>query len=225
MNTIKLALVDDDQLVVQLLSDLFSIQNDFEVLITANGGKAFLETLHQKKEAIDIVVLDLKMRDGDGIFTIGELKKEFPKLKVVVLSSHAGKQFTGHMIKLGVNAFLPKELDKEELLAILKEVHLKGHYFSNDQIEVLRQQVKTTLPQPAIDPRDELNRRELEVLELICQQYTAKEIAERLFISTKAVESRKSNLLFKLNVKNTAGLIIAAIQHGLVDPKSILLEN
>ncbi len=90
---------------------------------------------------------------------------------------------------------------------------------------MLRQQIKTTTPQLHLDPKDELSKRDLEVLELICQQYTAKEIAERLFISTKAVEARKSNLLFKLNVRNTAGLIIAAVQRGLVDPNEIMLKE
>lgn len=223
METIQLAVVDDDQLVVELLTDFFSCQEQFDVVITASSGNTFLEQLKDADKVPDMVLLDLRMEDGDGIAVTEELKKCYPSVKIIVLSSHARTSFTGYMLKLGVNAFLPKRIDKEDLLNILNEVNEKGFYFSADQVEVLRDQITSKSPKPLMTAQEKLNERELEVLELICRQHTAKEIADKLFVSVKAIESRKSNLLFKLGVKNTAGLIIYAIQHKLVNPDSIVL--
>ncbi len=220
---LNLAIVDDDHLIVQFLSDFFESEGTFTPHITAHSGNSFLEKLVNSNSFPDILLLDLRMNDGNGFFVIDELKIKFPQIKIVVLSSHANSSFIGQMMKLDVNAMLPKQLDKEELLTVLKEVADKGHYFSNEQLNTLRNQIKIKTPQLTFTPKDQLTEREIEVLELICQQYTAKEIADKLFISVKAVENRKSNLLLKLNVKNTAGMIITAVKHKLVNPDKIIL--
>lgn len=219
---INLAIVDDDKLIVQLLSDFIQKSERFEVGLTAHSGNTFLAKLENEENLPEIVLVDLRMDDGDGIFVIETIKRDFPEIQIVVLSSHARTTFIGYMLKMGINAFLPKQLDKTELLEILEEVVDKGHYFTTEQVEVLRSQIKVKSPELKFTPTEELTERELEVLELICQQYTAREIAEKLFITTKAVEARKSNLMLKLNAKNVAGLIIIAVQQKLIDPEKIL---
>lgn len=219
---LNLAIVDDDHLIVQFLSDFFESEGTFTPHITAYSGNSFLEKLANSNSFPDILLLDLRMNDGNGFFVIDELKIKFPQIKIVVLSSHANSSFIGQMMKLGVNAMLPKQLDKEELLTVLKEVADKGHYFSNEQLNTLRNQIKIKTPQLTFNPKDQLTEREIEVLELICQQYTAKEIAQKLFISVKAVETRKSNLMLKMNAKNTAGLIIMAVKYKLINPEKIV---
>lgn len=219
---LNLAIVDDDHLIVQFLSDFIESEGTFTPHITAYSGNTFLEKLANSSSFPDILLLDLKMNDGNGFLVIDELKIKFPQIKIVVLSSHAHSTFIGQMMKLGVNAMLPKQLDKDELIVILKEVARKGHYFSNEQLNALRNQVKIKTPQLTFNPKDQLTEREIEVLELICQQYTAKEIAQKLFISVKAVETRKSNLMLKMNAKNTAGLIIMAVKYKLINPEKIV---
>ncbi|MFT5824046.1 MAG: DNA-binding NarL/FixJ family response regulator [Crocinitomix sp.] len=220
---LNLAIVDDDHLIVQFLSDFFKSEGTFNPHILAYSGHTFIEKLSLNESYTDLILLDLRMNDGDGLFVIDELITNYPQIKIVILSSHASTTFIGQMLKLGVSAMLPKQIDKEELLNVLKEVMVKGHYFSNDQLIVLRKQIKIKTPQLTFNPKDQLTEREVEVLELICQQYTAKEIAKKLFISVKAVETRKSNLMLKMNVKNTAGLIITAVKYKLVDPEKIIL--
>ena len=223
MKQLNLALVDDDQLVIELLSDFFSKQPNVKVTLTATSGNSFINQLQKNDLLPDIVLLDLRMDDGDGLEVTQVLKTAFPSIKIIVLSSHVKNSFSGFLLKLGVNAFLPKRVDKQELLSIVYEVFERDYYFSNEQIELLRNQIASKVPTPRINTIDKLNTRELEVLELICHQHTAKEIADKLCISVKAIESRKSNLLSKLGVKNTAGLIVYAIQHKLVDVDSIVI--
>ena len=220
---INLAIVDDDQLVVQLLTNFLQEQDNLNVLITATRGNQFIEKLEYTKELPDIVLLDLRMDDGDGIETINQLTKKYSELKIIVLSSYYKASSTGYMLKLGVHAFLPKEIDQEELIEIINEVHNKEHYFTIEQIEILRNQISHKTPKQYTNPKDALSSRELDVLQFICQQYTAKEIAEKLFVTTKTIEAHKSNLLLKTGVKNTAGLIIYAVQNQLVNAEDIVL--
>lgn len=215
--TYQIALVDDDKLVVQLLKDYLHELDFINVCLTANSGNAFIELLKQH-EIPELVIMDLKMDDGTGLETMDYLAKHYPDLKIIVLSSYYKPGFLGHLLKSGGDAFLSKETDKEELAFIVKEVMEKGHYFSSEQVAILRQQVSNKTAPAQVYGKEKLSERELEVLSLICAQYTAKEIAERLFISVKTVEVHKSNLLLKTASKNTAGLIIYAAQQRLINP-------
>ena len=220
---IKVGVVDDNKLLVELISDFLSEQQFIKVVITAHSGNSFLQQLQDAIEQPDIIILDLKMADGDGIEVIEKLNKNHPALKSIVLSSYYSPNYLDYMLKIGVHAFIPKETDKELLLKIIYEVADKGHYFTSDQIRSLKSQAPVKRPLGIFgDTLEELTTREIEVLKLICQQKTAKEIGESLFISTKTVETHKSKLLEKSGVKNTAGLIIYAIKNSIVDPAALV---
>lgn len=224
-NTINVALVDDDFLVVQLLTQYLEKQTQtlFNIAITAHSGHQFIEKLEQTTTPIDILILDLKMKDGDGFYVLKEIAKKPSETKVIVLSSYYKPAYIGQMMELNAHAFLPKEIDKEELLEVIEDLYTKGYYLNEVQIEMLRRQIKPKSPKLHINPKDLLTSRELEVLELIVQQKTAKEIANMLFISPKTVEAHKSNLFSKTGVKNIAGLIMFAIQNELIDPNEFML--
>lgn len=225
-NKIKVAIVDDDSLVVQLLAQYLeqAKKSQFEVLFTANSGNVFIEKLTSDLyEEVDIILLDMRMRDGDGISVLEQLKQLTTNAKIVVLSSYYKDAYVGQMINLGVHAFLPKEIDKEELISIIEETYHKGHYFSKTQLTSLRNQIAPKAPKLHIQPKDTLTARELEILQLVAQQYTTREIADKLFISHKTVEVHKSNLLSKTGTKNTAGLIIYAIHHQLINPDDFMI--
>lgn len=219
---IQIALIDDDSLIVQLLTDYLNKITNFEVSITANSGNVFIEKL-KIEPTPDIVIIDLKMNDGNGLETIPTLTKSYPNLKIIALSSYYKPSFMGHLLKAGANAFLSKETDKEELVYIINEVVEKGHYFSAEQFTVLRDQISHKTIQTQLYKKEKLSPRELEVLKLICQQLTAREIADKLFVSTKTVEAHRSNLLLKTGVKNTAGLIIYAAQQQLINPNDFVI--
>jgi len=225
---INIAIVDDDQLVVQLLTVFLEKSDDpsFNVLLTAYSGNSFIEKLRSNSyDNLDLVLLDLRMSDGDGLFVLEQLKKLTSSIKIIVLSSYYKPAYIGQMMDLGAHAFLPKEIDKEELINTIKEVYIKGHFFRQEQLESLRAQIAPKAPKLQTDPKDTITPRELEILQLVVQQNTTKEIATKLFITTKTVEAHKSNLLSKTGAKNTAGLVMFAIQHRLINPDDFLIIN
>lgn len=223
MNNTNIAIVDDDTLVVQLLTEFLQQQNNFTVTLTANSGNSFLKQLAETENTPGIVLLDLRMEDGDGLQAIDALSLNYSQLKIIVLSSYYKASSIGYMLQLGVHAFLPKETDKEDLIHIIQEVNHKDHFFTTEQIAVLRKQISHKTPKHYANTKEALSTREIDVLQLICQQHTAKQIAEKLFVTSKTIEAHKSNLLLKTGVKNTAGLIIYAVQNQLVDVTDIVL--
>ena len=128
------------------------------------------------------------------------------------------------MLKCGASAFLPKEVSPDKLVAVIDEVVNKGHSFDTQQIDTLREQVSGRSPKPRLDKTQALTERETEVLQLLCEQLTAREIAEKLFITQRTVEGHKNNLMLKSGAKNLAGLVVFAIQAGIVNTGDIFLE-
>lgn len=222
---IKIAIVDDEALIVMLLNDYFSKHPRVVVSFTANDGSQLIENLRKADSLPDIVLLDLQMKELNGIETATILKKEFSDLKIIVISSYYKKSFLGHMLKLGINAFLPKGIHPNQLVEAIEDVFTKGYYFMEEQIEVMRNQISSNTPAPCLSTEEELSERETEILKLICQQFTAQQIADKLFISTRTVEGHKSNLLLKTSTRNLAGLVIYAVQKNLINIDDCLLTH
>ncbi|MBI9065720.1 MAG: response regulator transcription factor [Salinivirgaceae bacterium] len=222
---IKIALVDDEELVVKLLDQFLTATGGFKVVLTAFDGSEFLEKLKNGNVIPDIALIDMRMKIMNGIETVTELKKNFPDIKVITLSSHYENSFMGYMLKLGVNAFIPKGISPQLLLEVVQSVYDKGFYLSEDQIEIMRNQISASAPQPKFTKEETLSKRELEVLELICHQYSTAEIAEKLFITKRTVEGHRNNLFLKTGVKNIAGLVVFAVQKHLIDLNEYNLET
>jgi len=220
---IKLAIIDDDKIVSNLLQDYFSANSKITTLYIAHSGNQFLEYIHQENELPDIIILDLRMKDGSGLDVLDAISKEQKPFKIVVISTYYDLQYIGQMLKLGCDAFLPKEIDPKELITIIETVYQKGSYFTEAQIQHIRTQIAPKTPKLHLDAEKGLTERELEVLELLSQQLTTKEIAEKMFLSPKTVEMHKSNLLLKTGTRNSIGLIIYAIQHQLINPDQLML--
>jgi DNA-binding NarL/FixJ family response regulator len=220
---IKIAIVDDDIMVSALLRDFFERTGTIKTLYIANSGNQFLEEFGNNVEIPDVILLDLRMKNGSGLEVLEELSRMEERPKIIVMSSHYDASYMGQMLKLGCDAFLPKEIDPEELIEIMHKVYEYGHYFLEEQIVSLRKQVATKSPKLHLNSKDILSERELEGLELLCLQLTTLEIADRLFISPKTVEMHKSNLLVKTGVRNSVGLIMYAVQNKLIDPNNLML--
>ena len=221
MNNINLAIVDDDKLITKLLSDFLSKQENLQILFTALGGPEFLSKAEQSDILPDVLLLDLNMKEMTGIELTKIIRKEYPSIKIIVVSSHYKSNFTGFMIKTGVSAFLPKGISPYDLKEIIHEVYTKGVYFLDEQLGVIRDQLSSKSPKPILDPKNLLTERELDVLKLICRQKTAQEIGKELFVAKRTVEGHKNNLFAKTGTKNMAGLVIYAIQNELINIKDI----
>lgn len=225
MEKIKLAIIDDDYLIVTLLKSFFNQESTVEVVFDTTDGRLFLEFLEEEnKNAIDILLLDLKMKTIDGLEILKHVKIKQSELKVIVISSHYQDQTIGFMTKEGVASFLPKGISPHELLSIIKQVHEKGFYLTSTQVEILRDQISLKVPKPIIIESEELlTDREIEIIKLLCRQKTAKEIGETLFIAQRTVEGHKNNLFSKIGVRNVAGLIVYALQKNIVTLEELSL--
>lgn len=222
---IKIGIVDDEVLIVQLLEDYFRKSDEINVVLKAYDGSELIKQLAETREHPDIVLLDLRMKEMDGVETTTVLKDRFPDIKIIVMSSHYMSTFMGYMLKTGVNAFIPKEISPDFLTTVIKSVSQHGYYFSEEHVSVMRSQIAPKVPKPKLTKQEVLSERELEILKLICQQMTSQEIADKLFIARRTVEGHKGNLLLKTSVKNTAGLVIYAIQNNLINPDELVVNH
>ncbi|WP_177734756.1 MULTISPECIES: response regulator transcription factor [Flavobacterium] len=217
MDTIRIAITDDDGLIVKLLESYLSTQKGFEVIFTAESGDDLIAFLESASVLPDVLLLDLKMKGMDGVEVTRHLKTNFSSIKVIIVSSHYQRSFMNFMLKTGASAFLPKGVSPTLLTEIIPVVHEKGVFFMEDQMEAIREQIATKSTQKSIfDNGSELSKREIEVLQLISQQKTAKEIGDTLFITARTVEGHKNNLFVKTGAKNIAGLVIYAIQNNYI---------
>lgn len=217
MDKIAIAITDDDALIVSLLQGYLHGRDGLEVLFTASSGEELLEKLAAAQQVPDVLLLDLKMGGMDGIETTTQLKALYPDIKVIVVSSHYQKMFMGFMLKTGVSAFLPKGISPVELVSIIKAVYRQGYYFKDDQFQAIKDQIPAKAPRPELEDEATLSDRETDVLRLICEQKTAKEIGDILFITQRTAEGHKNNLFAKTGAKNIAGLVIYAIQHNIIN--------
>ena len=219
---IKIALVDDEQLILDGLSLLLHEKENIQVVMSSNHGIEFLKKLASIKpdELPSVVLLDINMKPMDGFEVVEHLKKDFPDIQIIILSSHYQTAIFGHMIKLGVAAFIPKNASQELLIEAIQKVHQSGVFFSPKDHEMLATFVKNKSNKRHFNFYHTLTERELEVLKLICSENTNQEIADKLFISKRTVEGHRQNIMDKIGAKNTVGLIIYAIMHEIYMPDS-----
>jgi DNA-binding NarL/FixJ family response regulator len=223
---IKIALVDDEALFIEGLSLLFSNVAHINVTTTVNSGLEFLKFLEDNLETNfpDIAIVDIQMKPMDGFKLVEALKDKYPDLKIIILSSHYKSNVLGHMIKLGISAFIPKNANKELLITAIESVNNTGIYFTRADQEMLKQYMNSRSKKIKLSTNENLSEREIEVLKLICLEHTNQEIADQLFLSKRTVEGHRQKILEKVSAKNTAGLVVYAVAneiHSLPYPYGI----
>ena len=219
---IRIAMVDDELLILQLLQKFFESQDIIEVKWISDNGQSFLDKLEIFKSELDVIIVDMRLKAMDGLEVVKIVKERFPEIKIIVLSSYYKDTHLGYMMKSGVNAYVPKGIQPELLMDVIVSVNDRGYFFIPGQVEVMRNQIASNVPVPRDHIEDQISQREKEVLEQICMQKTAQEIADQLFIAKRTVEGHRNNLLLKTGVKNTAGLVIYAVQNNIVDIKQLM---
>ncbi|SFW62782.1 two component transcriptional regulator, LuxR family [Sinomicrobium oceani] len=222
--TIKIALADDEELFLEGLTRLLSVSKEITVTTTAEDGTALLRKLSEIEEGQfpEIVLADIQMQPMNGFELVEQLRKYYPDLRIIILSSHYRNAVFGQMIKLGVSAFLPKNSTRESLLNAIRSVHETGVYFSPGDHRMLLEYVKDKPKKHSIISSDELSEREIEVVKLICSELTNQEIGDKLYISKRTVESHRQRILEKIGARNTVGLVIYAIAHEIIPPSPYL---
>lgn len=220
MNKIKLAIVDDQKLFLKGLKFIIQTFENVEIILEAFNGQELLSQLESNQP--DVILMDIKMPVMDGIEATKIIKKRFPEIKIILLTMYNDERLISHVMELGANGYLLKDEDSEVVHQAINAVVEKGFYFNDYVSSALLKQVKG---KSKADPTEiftkannaNLSRRELEVLQLICKEYSTKEIGTQLYISARTVEGHRKNLLEKTGVRNVAGLVIYAVKNGLVE--------
>ncbi len=214
---ILIAIADDEALFRRGMRLILEDYPGLHVALEAENGQDLLDKIRASDELPDVLLLDLKMPVMGGIEAAEIIRREFPSILIVVISSHFSKAFIINMIEIGASAYLGKNTAPDEVVETIRMVREKGFYYNTAVMGIIRENImapiqnKQTQEQPV-----EITNREKEVLQLICEEYTTQEIADRLYISVRTVDGHRNNLLSKLGCRNTAGLVVYALQHELV---------
>lgn len=214
MDKIKttVVLVDDHILFRKGMVELINKFEGFEVIWEASNGKEFAENL-KICPIPEIVLLDIAMPEMNGFDTATMLRKKYPSIKILILSMFDEEDSIIKMIKIGVNGYILKDSDPQELKIALTEIKIKGHYYSDIMSDTMAALIKVGKERKE---SIRLNDREIKFLELLCTEATYKEIADEMNLSLRTVDGYRETLFEKLNVKNRIGLVIYAIKTGIV---------
>lgn len=215
MKKISIAIADDEALFLKGMKFILNSYDNLEVILEAVNGMDLLDKLAVMKKLPDVLLLDLKMPKMNGIEAAKVLQKEYPDLKTIVLSTHFSRAFIINMIELSAVAYLPKNSQPSEVVETIEAVYENGFYYNREVLSIIRENL-ISKKKPKAQFSIELTSREKEILQLICEQYTAPEIAEKLFISPRTVDGHRNNLLLKLDCRNVAGLVVFALLHEVV---------
>ncbi len=217
LKKIKVHIADDHRVLIDGIKAVLKTEDEIEVVGSSLNGEEVLEW-YQSNES-DVLVLDINMPKVDGIKVLQEFRNRKVRPHIVVLSSYDDSKLVKEVLKIGADGFLAKKCAGEQIVEAIKTVSRGEKYFS----EGIQQKIVSLFTNEKIDDNSQdgtffnsLTERETEVLKLIAQEYSTKEIAGQLFISVNTIETHRKNLIKKLRVKNVVGLAIYAHKNQLV---------
>ena len=209
----RIVIADDHQIVRQGLQSLIKNENDLEVVGVADNGRRALQMARRLKP--DVVIMDIAMPELNGIDAARQIVNEVPGVKIIALSMHSDRHFVEEMLRAGVMGYLLKESAFEELIKAVRVVCAGKKYLSPDVTEIVLRDFLAPPGGKGAETERGLTLREREVLQLIAEGRATKEIAERLHISVKTIETHRRNIMDKLNLHTVAELTKYAVRHGI----------
>ena len=213
--TIKYAIADDHKIFRQGLKFALAIDTKLRLVCEAENGRELLESIKHYKP--DVVLLDLKMPEMDGLEATKLIHSAYRKVKILILTSYSDEHFIMHLLESGANGYLLKNADPEEIKKAIHTVFEHDYYFNNIVSNTMLKSItKKNKASFKFNEGITLNERETEVLTLLCQELTNAEIAEKLFLSARTVEGLRQTLIGKIGVRNTVGLVIYALRNNMI---------
>ena len=213
-NMINVAIADDHVLYRAGVKTALSQKKDIKVIAEADNGMQLLNLM--KHIQPDVILLDIQMPIMDGISTLPELKKLYPNVKVIMLTMHDDHSMITKLMELGANSYLTKNSDSEIIYDAIKTCYEQEYYFNaltnKALIDGLRHKRSDDGPQDV-----KLNDKEVTILRLMCEEKSTKEIADIVDLSPRTVEAIRDKLKSKVGAKSTAGLIMYAVKHNIME--------
>lgn len=215
--TTKIILADDHQIFRDGIRALISDEKNFEVIGEASDGEELLSLLKTNKP--DIIVLDITMPNISGIELTKIITEQYPDINILILSMHKNEEFVVHAMINGAKGYLPKDTSRKELLDAINSI-INGEEYLGKLISssILKSYIKKSFTGfDRLDKEEQLTAREIEIIGLIGKGFSNKEIAEKLFISVRTVDSHKNHIMCKLKLRTTAELIIYGIKNKIIE--------
>jgi DNA-binding NarL/FixJ family response regulator len=216
MDIIKVAIADDHKIFRKGVILSLKPYHNIHFVLEAENGEELIQGVENAKP--DIILMDLKMPVKDGIETTKYLNKHFPAIRILILTMYEDERFVGHLMDSGANGYLLKSTDPEEIKQGIMDVMRTGFYLNNFVNRVLiKKNYSKQKFNPNLNSEVVISDREKEVLSLVCLEYTAQEIAQKMDISARTVEAIKDRLMERFGVKNSVGLVFFAMKNSLIE--------
>jgi len=213
MNTIRLAIIDDHAVVIDGLKTMLNAFPHLEVVYATQSGKELLEQLDTVIP--DVLLMDIQMPEINGIDLCKQVLRQRPATRIIAFSSFDDSNYVKQVFRGGAKGYLLKNSDKQTIVKAIETV-MEGEEYMDEAIKKIIVQESLTGQRRSIFEVP-LTKRELEILKLIAEGLSSQEMADKLFISLRTVETHRLNINQKLDVKNTAGLVKEALKRGLIE--------
>ncbi len=215
MEKIRLGIADDHKIFRNGLKATLEDNPDFDLIVEASNGKQLLAQL--AANVPDVILMDIKMPEMDGIQTTAAVKERYPSVKVLALSMFNEDKYIVDMMKAGASGYLLKNAEPEEIIEAISTVFHKDYYFNEHlSVTLIKQLAGNSQSGAAAMSLADFNEREIEVLRLVCQECSNQEIADKIFLSVRTVEGYRARLFEKTRSKNLVGLVIFAVKTGII---------
>ena len=213
-NTINVIIVDDHQLLIDGIKSLLKNEKNIQIAGEALSGEQALELLVNCET--DILLADINMPGISGLELVAQISKKYPSIKCIVLTMHDDREIISEALKSGAKGYVLKNTGRRELIEAIQKVYDGGHFFGEEVTNVMLNDFLIKKA-PVEEPEDAmLTNREMEILLLIAKENTNLQIADKLFISERTVETHRKNIFHKTKSKTVAGLIKYAYEHKLI---------
>lgn len=212
---IKVLITDDHALFRAGVKTSLSSRPDIEFLGEAENGMQLINLLKFLKP--DVILLDIQMPIMDGIATLPEVRKVLPDVKVIMLTMHDDVSMISKLMEIGANSYLTKNSDSETIYQAIKTCYENEYYFNEYTNKAMLTGLRTKKVENTLQEEADLSEKEIQVLKLMCEEKSTKEIADIVEISPRTVEAIRDRLKLKTGAKSTAGLILYAVKHGIVE--------
>jgi DNA-binding NarL/FixJ family response regulator len=211
---LKLMIVDDHQMLIDGLKSMLRKEKSIQIVAVANNGLEALKFLRSGAE-INFIITDINMPEMSGTELTKVVKSEYPEIKILVLSMFNDSAIVNEIMNVEAEGYILKNAGKQELISAIHKIANNGTYYSSEVISELMKDLKQT--KIINENNKSLSQREIEILKLIVQENSTNQIAEKLFISPRTVDTHRKNILQKTNTKTLVGLIKFAFENKLTD--------
>lgn len=215
----RILIADDHYLISKLIKMMLATSRNSYVVNLVKTGNEAIDYI--KKNEVDLVLLDIDMPDLDGISVLKFIKENFNSIKVIMISNHTEPWLIKRALRLGANGYVSKYADSEEILNAINKINQNEVFLCQNTLRIMYSVTDNQNESSEVENFEtalsQLTKRELEITKYIVDEYSTKEISDKLFISTRTVETHRKNIMAKLGVKNTIGLIKLTLENNLYE--------